>query len=315
MLSLYPSIKPYETHRVQVDDTHNLYVEECGNSHGVPILYIHGGPGSGVGPDKRRFFDPEKYRIVLYDQRGCGKSTPFGELDGNNSKNLISDIEAIRKYLKVDKFILFGDSWGGALALLYSQKYPDNVSGIILHGIVLARRKDVNWLYKDGAPRIFPESWPDLTKHVKDNENLVEEYYKIFTGKDEIAKMAASKAWSKWEAICSTLEPSKSTVSSFTKPHKAIAMATISCHFFLNDPVFKKKNTILDNMEKINHIPGIMVHGRYDLVCPLDSAFELQRSWKNSRLDIVREAGHSIFEPASIDALIRATHEFTKNYI
>jgi proline iminopeptidase len=315
MLTLYPSIVPYKTHQLKVDSIHTLYIEECGEPNGIPILFLHGGPGAGICDDNRRFFDPQKYRIILFDQRGCGNSEPYGELKNNNCAELINDIKKIREYLMIDSFVIFGGSWGSTLALLYSQAFPNHVKGLILRGIFLARSKDVNWLYQDGANKIFPDYWQEFISIIpaKERSHILKAYYKILTNGDDITKMAAARAWAKWEASCSTLEPCKQIINNFTKPHLAIAMAKIATHFFLKDPAILKSK-ILENMHKIAHIPGIIVHGRYDLVCPVENAFLLANTWKNVTLNIIRDAGHSGFEPAIVDALVHATQNFIKNF-
>lgn len=313
MLTLYPSIIPYKIDSLKVDSTHTLYLEECGSPQGIPILFLHGGPGAGICDDNRRFFDPEKYRIILFDQRGCGKSEPYGELKNNNCSELIKDIEKIREYLMVDSWVVFGGSWGSTLALLYAQAHPTKVKGLILRGIFLARTSDITWLYQEGANKIFPDYWQEFISIIpeKERSHVLKAYYKILTTGDDITKMAAARAWGKWEASCSTLEPCKQIVNSFTQPHLAIAMAKIATHFFLKDPLILK-NKLLENMHKIKHIPGIIVHGRYDLVCPLENAFLLSNSWKGATLNIIRDAGHSGFEPAIVDGLIHATQNFIK---
>ena len=247
MLILYPELKPYKRHQLKVSDLHELYLDEAGNPDGLPVLFVHGGPGGACDGSSRRFYDPSKFRIISFDQRGCGRSTPHGELEGNDTANLISDIEAIRAYLKVDKWILFGGSWGSTLSLLYAQKYPDAVLGMVLRGIFLCRQQDFSWLYDGGARRVFPDYWEEFVKAIPDSErgNLLQAYYERLTGDDELARMAAAKAWSAWEGNCSKLRPSAETLKKFTKVHNALALARIETHFFMNSG-FIEENQILE---------------------------------------------------------------------
>ena len=309
MQLLYPEIKPYARHQLNVDETHTLYLEESGSADGIPVLFIHGGPGSGCGKYDRRFFNPQKYRIILFDQRGAGRSQPHAELEDNTTPQLIADIEKIRQFLNIDNWMLFGGSWGSTLALLYAQAFPDNVMGLILRGIFLAREKDLNWLYQAGADRIFPDYWQEFIKPIADEKrsNLVDAYYELLTGENELAKMAAAKAWSSWEARCATLRPSNETLHTFTKPHRALSMARIEAHYFKH-ACFIEENQILRNMEKIESIPGIIIHGRYDMVCTLDNATELHHAWLNSELHIIRDAGHAATEQGNADALVKAAN-------
>jgi len=306
MQILYPEIKPYSRHDISVDDIHTLYVEECGDPEGIPVIFVHGGPGGGCSRHDRRFFDPEKYRIILFDQRGAGRSSPHAELNNNTTKDLIEDIETIRKQLHLDKFLLFGGSWGSTL---YAEKYPANVSALILRGIFLSRECDLRWLYQSGAHHIFPDYWQGFSKIVPENErnDMVSAYYKRLTGNNELAKMAAAKAWSLWEAQCATLRPNPEIVNTFTDPHRAVSLARIETHYFINKS-FIGPNQIIENASALEGIPGIIVHGRYDMVCPLDNAFTLHKAWPDSELQIVRDAGHSSQEPGIIDALVKATN-------
>jgi len=312
---LYPEIKPYADHRLAVEEPHVLYIEECGNPDGIPVIFLHGGPGGGCEPYHRRFFDPEKYRIVLFDQRGAGRSTPHAELKGNTTQALVADIETIRNYLKIDKCVLFGGSWGSTLALAYAETYPGHVLGMILRGIFLCRKEDLHWFYQEGASRIFPDAWQDYLRIIPEEErhNMIAAYHARLTGSDEVARMSAAKHWSIWEGQCSTLRPSHTVLDHFSDPHTALALARIECHYFMNDS-FMEENQLIKNADKIADIPGIIVHGRYDVVCPLDNAFALHKVWENSELHIVRDAGHSASEPGIVDALVRATDEFAKRF-
>lgn len=314
MFVLFPEIKPYKRHQLKVSEIHELYVDEAGNPDGLPVLFVHGGPGSACDASSRRFYDPSNYRIITFDQRGCGRSTPHSSLEENTTEDLIEDIEKIRQYLAVEQFVLFGGSWGSTLSLLYAQRYPQHVHAMVLRGIFLCRQVDLDWLYRDGANRIFPDSWDEFQRAIPEAErgDLVEAYYNRLTGDDELARMAAAKAWSAWEGNCSKLRPSAEAMAKFTKPHNAMALSRIETHYFMNKG-FIEENQILRNMDAIKDIPGTIVHGRYDMVCPLDNAYLLHHHWPASELHIVRDAGHSASEPGNVDALIRATHDIAKN--
>jgi len=314
MFVLFPEIKPYKRHQLKVSEIHELYVDEAGNPDGLPVLFVHGGPGSACDASSRRFYDPSNYRIITFDQRGCGRSTPHSSLEENTTGDLIEDIEKIRQYLAVEQFVLFGGSWGSTLSLLYAQKYPQHVHAMVLRGIFLCRQVDLDWLYSDGANRIFPDNWDEFQRDIPEAErgDLVEAYYNRLTGEDELARMAAAKAWSAWEGNCSKLRPSAEAMAKFTKPHNAMALSRIETHYFMNKG-FIEENQILRNMDAIKDIPGTIVHGRYDMVCPLDNAYLLHHHWPASELHIVRDAGHSASEPGNVDALIRATHDIAKN--
>ncbi len=313
MLVLFPEIKPFKRHQLKVSDLHELYLDEAGNVDGIPILFVHGGPGAACDGSSRRFYDPQLYHIITFDQRGCGRSTPHGELEQNSTQELVEDMERIRQHLGVDRWVLFGGSWGSTLSLLYAQKYPDRVLGLVLRGIFLCRRQDMDWLYKDGANRVFPDFWDEFVKTIPDSEreDLVASYHRRLTGEDELARMAAAKAWSAWEGNCSKLRPSAEAMAKFTKVHNALALSRIETHYFVNDG-FVEDNQVLMNMAAIAEIPGQIVHGRYDMVCPLSQALELHRLWPASELHIVRDAGHSASEPGTVDALIRATANMAK---
>ena len=313
MLVLFPEIKPYKRHQLKVSETHGLYLDEAGNADGIPVLFVHGGPGAGCDASSRRFYDPEMFRIITFDQRGCGRSTPHGTLDENTTADLISDIESIREYLGVEQWTLFGGSWGSTLSLLYAQQYPQRVLALVLRGIFLCRQCDIDWLYLDGANRVFPDFWEDFNKALPESERsvLIASYYARLTGEDELARMAAAKAWSAWEGNCSKLRPSAEAMAKITKPHNALALSRIETHFFMNRG-FIEENQILDNMSAIADIPGLIIHGRYDMICPLNNALDLHHQWPNSELHIVRDAGHSASEPGNVDALIRATQEIAK---
>jgi len=307
METLYPAIKPYVTHSLPVTPPHILHVEECGEPKGLPVLFVHGGPGSGCEPFHRRFFDPEKYRIVLFDQRGAGRSTPHAELDHNTTRDLVADMETIREHLGIDKWVLFGGSWGATLSLVYAETHPERVHGLILRGIFLCRPQEIRWFYQEGANRIFPDLWQDFIRPIPEAErgDLVKAYHKRLTGDDEVGRMAAAKAWSIWEGRTATLQPRQSVVDHFSDPHTALSLARIEAHYFVHQ-AFLEDNQILRDIDRLQDIPATLVQGRYDIICPLQSAWELHRAWPMSELYIIPDAGHSAAEPGIVDALVRA---------
>ncbi|MCI0508422.1 MAG: prolyl aminopeptidase [Gammaproteobacteria bacterium] len=316
MQGLYPRIKPYATHQIKVDPPHILHVEEAGVPEGIPVLFVHGGPGAGCLPYHRTFFDPQIYRIILFDQRGCGRSIPHAELRANNTQALVQDMERIREFLGIERWILFGGSWGSTLSLVYAQTHPEKVMGLILRGIFLCRPREIDWFYQEGgASRIFPDHWREFAAVIPEEErgNMVAAYYKRLTGENELARMAAAKAWSKWEGQTSTLQPSNSVVSTFTEPFTAVSLSRIECHYFMNNS-FLEPNQILNNAHKLANIPGVIVQGRYDIVCPMESAWELHKAWPDAQMHIIPDAGHSATEAGIIDALVRATRQFADKF-
>ncbi|HMV71825.1 MAG TPA: prolyl aminopeptidase [Pseudomonadales bacterium] len=310
MLTLYPEIRPYAVHRLAVDPPHELHLEESGNPDGIPVLFVHGGPGAGCQSSNRCFFDPARYRIVLFDQRGAGSSTPHGELAGNDTAALIRDIESIRSFLGIERWVLFGGSWGSTLGLAYAEAFPLRVIALVLRGIFLCRREDLDWFYQEGASRIFPDHWQEYVEHVPaaERHELVHAYHRLLTGTNEIARMSAAKAWALWEAQCATLRPNHDVIDRFSDPHVALSLARIESHYFVNGG-FLDEGKLLRDAWRIADIPGYIVHGRYDMICPVDNAFALHTAWPKAQLCIVRDAGHSAAEPGIIDALVRATRE------
>ena len=310
MLTLFPDIKPNAQHRIAVDPPHELFVEESGNPDGIPVLVVHGGPGGGCEDYHRRFFDAERYRIILMDQRGAGRSRPLAEFVGNTTQNLVDDIETVRTFLGVDRWILFGGSWGSTLSLVYAQSHPDRVLGLVLRGIFLCRPRDIHWFYQEGASRVFPDYWRDFLAPIPEGErgDLVAAYYRRLTSSNELEQMQAAKAWSIWEGRCATLHPNPRVVEHFGHPHVAIALARIECHYFMNN-AFLEDDQIVRDAALLKDIPGIIVHGRYDMVCPLDNALALSQAWPEADLRIIRDAGHSASEPAIIDSLMRGVDE------
>ncbi len=312
---LYPYIKPYLTQMLSVGDGHEIYMEQSGNPEGIPVLFVHGGPGAGTQKIDRRFFDPERYRIILFDQRGSGRSTPHASLENNTTHHLVSDIEKIREHLEIERWLLFGGSWGSTLSLVYAQSHAEKVMGMILRGIFLCRQKDIHWFYQQGASMIFPDYWEDYLHPipVAERQDLLKAYYQRLTGSNELAKMACAKAWSLWEAHCATLRPNVDMIEAFADPHRALSLARIEAHYFTHQG-FLEENQILNNAAALEGIPGIIVHGRYDMVCPLDNAQSLHHVWHDSELHIIRDAGHASREPSIIDALVRATRSMARRF-
>ncbi|GIZ10985.1 prolyl aminopeptidase [Pseudomonas sp. NCCP-436] len=316
MQTLYPEIKPYARHQLAVEPPHVLYVDESGSADGLPVMFIHGGPGAGCDAASRRYFDPTLYRIVTFDQRGCGRSTPHASLENNTTQALIADIERIREHLGIEQFVLFGGSWGSTLALAYAQTHPQRVLGLILRGIFLCRPQEMQWFYQEGASRLFPDYWEDYLAPipVEERADLMQAFYKRLTGADQIAQMHAARAWSTWEGRTATLRPNSQVVDHFSEPLRALSIARIECHYFVNN-AFLEADQLLRDMPKIAHLPGIIVHGRYDVICPLDNAWALHQAWPNSELQIIRDAGHSAAEPGITDALVRATETMARRLL
>lgn len=309
--TLYPPIGPYRSGILDVGDGHRLYYEECGNPRGKPAVFLHGGPGSCCTENMRRFWNPDVYRIVLFDQRGGGKSTPHASLENNTTWDLVNDIEILRAALAIRKWQVFGGSWGSTLALAYSQAHPERVSELVLRGIFMLRKKEIDWFYQHGASEIFPDRWRHYLEPIplKERRNLLHAYHKRLTSKNENERMAAAKAWSIWEGTTSTLLPNEELAADFSADDKALALARIECHYFVNKG-FMEEGQLLKNVARIRNIPAVIVHGRYDVVCPVVSAWELARAWPEADLRIVADAGHSAFEPGNTHELIMATDHF-----
>lgn len=310
MKTLYPEIEPYKHYFLRVDDTHELYVEEVGNPDGQPAVFLHGGPGAGISANHRRLFDPQKYRIILFDQRGSGKSIPHASLENNTTWDLVEDIEKIRKHLCVDRWLVFGGSWGSTLALAYAEAHPEHVSALILRGIFLCRPEEIYWFYQKGVDLLFPEAFEDYLKPipVEKRGNMVKAYYELLSGSDEKLRLEAAKAWSVWEGSLCKLIPDKDTIEIFESDAKALAIARIECHYFINNCWFKEDQLVRD-VGRIRHIPTWIIHGRYDVVCPVKNAWDLHRAFPEARLQVIPDAGHAYDEPGILNALIEATME------
>ena len=318
MFPLYPDIEPYTTHIIDMEampngTCHQVYVEECGNPAGIPVVFLHGGPGSGCRPQHRCYFDPELYRIILFDQRGCGRSTPLGELQNNSSLHLVKDMETIRQQLNITQWLVFGGSWGATLGLLYAQQHPENVMAMILRGVFLGREQDINWAYAEGgASRLFPEAWHELVKDLPAAEKKypLNAYFQQLTGSDKTRQIAAATTLDAWESTIVTLRDHDYQPDP-NKKAGPLAHARIQLHFALKQ-CFIADNPLLDNIDVIRHIPTKIIHGRYDVVCPVKQSWELHQQWPEAELNIVPMAGHAAGEPAIINALVTATREFAE---
>ena len=309
MSALYPKINPYNTLRLQVSDLHNIYIEESGNPNGRPVIFLHGGPGGGIESIYRQYFNPEKWRIIMFDQRGCGQSIPHAELRENTTWDLINDIEHIRTELNVSNWAVFGGSWGSTLALSYAITHPDKCSELILRGIFLLRKKEINWFYQEGCSFIYPDAWEKYLSPIPQHErkDLVKAYYNRLTSSDKKIRIEAAKAWSIWEASTSKLIQTEKALHSFDQDDVAEAFARIECHYFINKAFFKSDNWILENVHKIESIPMHIVQGRYDVVCPATSAWDLYNQLPESKFHLIQDAGHSMLEDGIQKKLIEIT--------
>ena len=309
MSSLYPKIEPYNTFRLKVSKIHEIFVEESGNPKGKPVIFFHGGPGVGIEPIYRQYFNPKKWRIIIFDQRGCGKSTPHAELEENTTWDLVDDIEKIRKKLEIDTWTIFGGSWGSTLSLSYSIMYPERCDSIILRGIFMLRKKEIDWFYQDGCSFIYPDAWEKYLSPIPEDEqnNLVKAYYKRLTSQDKAVRINAARAWSIWEASTSKLIQTEKALHSFDDDDVAEAFARIECHYFINKGFFENEDWILNNVNKIidKHIE--IVQGRYDVVCPMTSAWELHKKLPDAGFHIIQDAGHSMLENGIQKKLIEIT--------
>lgn len=307
---LFPPIDPYQTGTLAVDDLHTLYWEQSGNPRGVPVLFLHGGPGAGASPTHRRFFDPAHYRIVVIDQRGAGRSTPLGELRDNTTDLLVADLEALRRKLGIERWHVFGGSWGSTLALAYAESHPERCLGLILRGIFLMRKSEIDWfLYS--MRTLFPEAWAAFAAHIPESErgDLLESYWTRLTSSDPAVRIAAARVWSVYEGSCSSLLPSPELIAASGEDNHALGLARIEAHYFRNNR-FTPEDRLLRDVHKVRHIPAVIVQGRYDVVCPIVSADELHRAWPEAEYRVVPDAGHSAMEPGIRAALVQATERF-----
>jgi proline iminopeptidase len=310
----YPPLEPYKTGQLAVSSLHNLYFEQSGNPQGQPVVFLHGGPGGGTDSDHRRYFNPEHYRIILFDQRGCGKSTPHAELRENTTWDLVQDIEKIREHLGISQWHVFGGSWGSTLALSYAVTHPDKVKSLVLRGIFLCREEELKWFYQEGASWIFPDTWDRYWNFIPENERsqMMQAYYKRLTSDHPQVRLEAARVWSQWEAATSKLFVDPKMIEDFGEPEKALAFARIECHYFINKAFFESNDYLLKQAHKLKKIPGIIVQGRYDVVCPAKSAWDLHQAWPESQLKIIPDAGHAASEIGTRSALIEATDQMLK---
>jgi len=312
VFSLYPPIEPFNSGYMERDG-HQIYYEQCGNPNGKPAVFLHGGPGGGGSIAVRRFFNPEKYNIVIFDQRGCGRSKPHGCLENNTTWDLVDDIEALKNMLEINNWLVFGGSWGSTLSLAYSQTYPKSVSEMVLRGIFMLRKKELDWFYQEGASNIFPDAWEKFLEpiDIDQRNNLMAAYYKIFKSDDEEKKLSAAIAWSRWEGSTSSLSYNPDMANSFSNPKFALAFALIENHYFVNKGFLEHENQLIETgIDIIRHIPTTIVQGRYDIVCPMATAWELSKNWPEAKLIIAPSSGHTAFEKEITHELIKATNEY-----
>ncbi len=309
---LYPAIEPYASSTIQVDEIHCLYYEECGNPQGKPVVFLHGGPGGGVNADYRRYFDPQAYRVILFDQRGCGRSTPHACLEANTTWHLVSDIEAIRERLGIDCWQVFGGSWGSTLALAYAQSHPQRVTELVLRGLFTLRRAELLWFYQHGASEIFPDAWEDYLAPIPESErdDMISAYYRRLTGEDLEVRRQCARAWSTWEGTTVSLLPSVKRQARFGEDDFALSFARIECHYFSHGGFFNRDDQLLHDLPKIQHIPAVLVQGRYDMCTPLRTAWEIHKAWPQADFRLIRDAGHAASEPGIVHELVAATDRF-----
>ncbi|MTI18820.1 prolyl aminopeptidase [Rhodobacteraceae bacterium RKSG542] len=309
---LFPEIEPYASGHLQVSELHRIYWEESGNKNGKPVVILHGGPGAGSSPLMRRFHDPEHYRIIVLDQRGCGRSTPFAELEENTTWHLVEDLEKLRKFLGVDKWQVFGGSWGSTLALAYAQSHPEVVTEIILRGIFTVRRSEVQWFNQWGASELFPDEFELYKSFIPGDEqdDLVEAYHRRLTCDDEAVRLEAARRWTRWEAATLSVIPDPLRVEALVEPQIALAFARIECHYFRNQGFFERQEQLLEDVGRIRHIPAQIIQGRYDVVTPMRTAWELANRWPEAQFVVVEDAGHTMTEPGITQALLAATEAF-----
>jgi proline iminopeptidase len=309
---LYPDIEPFETGWLRVGDLHTLYWEQSGKRDGMPALFLHGGPGSGATAAHRRFFDSTHYRIVVFDQRGAGRSTPLGELTDNTTEHLVEDIEALRRHLGIERWLVFGGSWGSTLSLAYAEAHPEAVSELVLRGIFLLRRREIEWFYQHGASEIFPDRWQEFVAPIPEGErdDLLAAYHRRLSSADRAVQLAAARAWSLWEGATSSLWPDPERERAFSSADFSLALARIETHYFVNGGFFESEDQLLDGIDRIRAIPAVIVQGRYDVVCPAATAWELAQRWPEAELKLVGDAGHSAFEPGIVHELVSATERF-----
>ncbi len=312
MRELYPPLEPGRSGHLRVSELHEVYWEESGSPAGTPVVFVHGGPGGGASADDRRFFDPAAYRIVLFDQRGAGKSRPHASLEENTTWDLVADMERLRRHLGIERWVVFGGSWGSTLSLAYAERHPERVRALVLRGIFLLRPHEIRWFYQEGASCIFPDAWEEYLAPIPPAErgDLVAAYHRRLIGDDPAVRTEAARAWSRWEASTSKLEPDPRLIERFGDESMADAFARIECHYFVNGGFFASPDELLDGVDRIREIPAVIVQGRYDVVCPITTAWDLHRRWPEADFLVVPDAGHSATETPTIDRLVTATDRF-----
>jgi proline iminopeptidase len=312
MRTLYPDIEPFDSGTLHVDARHALYYEQCGNPDGKPVVMLHGGPGAGCNAKMRRFHDPAKYRIVLFDQRGAGRSAPHADLVDNTTWHLVADIEALRKHLGIERWQVFGGSWGSTLALAYAEAHPGQVTELVLRGIFMLRRWELEWFYQEGASHLFPDAWEHYIKAIPEVErhDLISAFHRRLTSGDAATRLAAARAWSIWEGATSYLHVDEEFAASHGDEQFALAFARIENHYFVNGGFFEVEDQLLRDASRLHGIPGVIVHGRYDVVCPIQNAWDLHKAWPKAKLVVTPASGHSAFEAENVDALVQATDAF-----
>ena len=312
MRNLYPEIEPFDSGFLNVDARHRMYYEQCGNPQGKPVVILHGGPGAGCGAKIRRFHDPRAYRIILLDQRGAGRSTPHADLIDNTTWTLVADIEKLREHLGIDRWQVFGGSWGSTLALAYAEKHPECVSELVMRGIFLLRRWELEWFYQEGCSRLFPDAWEKYLEPIPEVErgDIISAYHRRLTSADESVRLEAAQAWSIWEASTSFMLQDEDFINSHNDAHFALSFARIENHYFVNGGFFEVEGQLLRDAHKLKGIPGVIVHGRYDVVCPIANAWDLHKVWPEAKLMISPTSGHSAFEAENASALIEATDSY-----
>ena len=311
--TLYPAIKPYQTGMLRVSELHEIYYEECGNPNGKPAVFVHGGPGAGCDSRARSFFDPDAYRIILFDQRGCGRSKPHASLVDNTTWDLVADMEKLREHLGVDRWLVFGGSWGSTLGLAYAQSHPDRVTAMVLRGIFTLSQFELRWFYfEGGASALFPDHWQNYVAAIPPAErgDMIKAFYKRLTSEDRATRVAAARAWSMWEAATSYLHINEENLHKWGEEDFAIAVARIECHYFVNRGFLEREDQLLRNVDRIRKIPAVIVQGRYDVVCPMQTAWALHQAWPEADFNVVADAGHSAFEAGNTHRLIEATDKF-----
>jgi len=312
---LYPELQPYRMGHLRVPAGHQIYWEECGNPHGKPAVFVHGGPGAGADARSRRFFDPKRYRIVVFDQRGCGRSRPHASLRANTTWDLVADMERLREHLDIERWLVFGGSWGSTLSLAYAQSHPARVTELVLRGIFMLRRRELRWFYQEGASAIFADRWEPYLAAIPPAErgDMMRAYYRRLTGRSRRSAVAAARAWAVWEGSTSFLVPDEENAAKWGEDRFALAVARIECHYFVNRGFLKREDQLLTGVHRIRHIPAVIVQGRYDVVCPMMTAWDLHRAWPEADFRLVPDAGHAALEPGITHELITATDRFARN--